>query len=431
MNTHMDGAVRLRRPDRMQSTLRVDCDDELIPQDHPVRIIWAVVDQLDLSAFYELIKAREGVAGRNSTDPRLLISLWLYACTDGVGSARELKKLCKESLPYRWLCGGIEVNHHTLSDFRVGYGAALDNLFTQVLASLVDRKLVQVNRISQDGTRVRAGAGIKSFRRRKRLEKLLEEAREHVREVRDRVNDPVGSANLSARKRAAMERAARQRQQRVEGALAVIEQLEKRHEETSGKAGSADRKPPRASTTDPDARIMKTAENGWRPAINVQLATDTQSRAVVGVSVCSAGSDKGLAPPMRDQVEERTSGKVREHLVDGGFLVCKEIEQAHEADVTMYVPPVAPKDRSKTGTQYFPKSTDSPALATWRIRMGSESGKKIYRQRASTIETINADLKTHRGLTQLNVRGLAKVKCVVLWCALAYNLMHFGGALLS
>jgi len=417
--------------------MRVECDDELIPQVHQARVIWSVVDKLDLSAFHEPIKAREGVCGRDATDPRLLVALWLYAATRGVGSARELARLCVESRPYRWLCGGVTLNHHSLSDFRVGHAAALDELFTQVLAALVEQGLVKIHRISQDGTRVRACAGASSFRRGQRLEQLLEQAKRHVAELRSLLDAPEKSAGLSAKTKAAKLRAAQERQQRIEAALQVLPGLAARQQAAVKQAGNGKygqrlkKNQPRVSTTDPEARVMKMPDGGFAPAVNVQLASDTGSRAIVGVDVTQAGSDKGQAEPMRRQVEDRTGSKVQEHLMDGGFLVLDEIDRAAEAGVTVFAPPPAPRDPSKAGTQYDPKPSDSPAQAQWRKRMAGDAAKTIYKERAATIETVNADLKQHRGLVQLTVRGLAKAKCVALWCALAYNLMHFGPALLA
>jgi len=218
------GAVRLRVPDRSQVTMRLECDEQLIPQGHRARTVWDAVCQLDetgaLEAFREPIKAREGRVGRDATDPRLLVALWLYACIRGVGSARELARLCVESAPYRWLCGGVTVNHRILSEFRVGFGQALDELFTAVVASLVDKGAVQVRRVSQDGTRVRASAGQKSFRRGQTLEKLLEEAQAHVRSLAALLEDPEKSAGLSSRKKAARRRAADERAGRVKEAVA-------------------------------------------------------------------------------------------------------------------------------------------------------------------------------------------------------------------
>ena len=416
--------------------MRMESDEDLIPAVHRARVIWSVVERLDLSAFREPIKARDGVCGRDATDPRLLVALWLYAATRGVGSARELARLCVESRPYRWLCGGVTLNHHTLSDFRVGHAAALDELFTQVLAALVGQGLVKVRRISQDGTRVRACAGAKSFRRGRRLERLLEEAKAHVTQLRALLEDPEKSAGLSARKKAAAQRAGRQRQKRIQAALEVLPKLAAQRQAAAKQAGNGKygkklkSDEPRVSTTDAEARVMKMPDGGFAPAVNVQLASDTESRAIVGVEVTAAGSDKGQAEPMRKQVQDRTGSKVEEHLMDGGFLVLEEIDRAAAQGVTILAPPPAPRDPSKAGTQYDPKATDSPAQARWRAGMASEEGKTIYKQRAATSETVNADLKQHRGLVQLTVRGLAKAKCVALWCALAYNLMHFSQALL-
>jgi transposase len=431
--------VRLRLADRQQVVLAAQCPDDLVEAEHPVRVIWQVVCRLDLGGFYQTIKAREGEAGRDSTDPRLLVALWLYAATDGVGSARELARLCTESRPYQWLCGGVSLNHHTLSDFRVGHGAALDELLTQVIASLVEKKLVSVHRISQDGTRVRACCGASSFRRKERLNLLLQQARAHVAELRCLLEDPEKSAGLGAKKRAAMERAAREREQRVQQAIAQLPALEARQAELAKRVSKKDKaagaagklKEPRASTTDAAVRVMKMPDGGFRPAVNVQIATDVDSRAVVGVEVINAGVDTDRLGPMREQVQERTGRKVGEHLADGGYLTLEDVEAAADQRVTLYVPPKPPRDPDKFGDAYQPRPTDSDAVKDWRQRMGGDAGKAIYQQRAATSETVNADLKTHRGLVQLTVRGLHKATCVALWCALAYNLMHFGVQLIG
>src|SRR5208337_3982955 len=181
-------AVRLRTPERRQMAMVVQCPDDLVGAQHPVRLVMAGLDKLDLSRFCETIKAREGLAGRDATDPRLLVGLWLYASMRGIGSARELARRCEESAPFRWLCGGVTVNHRLLSDFRTGHGDALDELFTQVIASLVDKDVVRVSRISQDGVRVRVSAGASSFRREDRLQDLLRQAKEHVAELRRQVD---------------------------------------------------------------------------------------------------------------------------------------------------------------------------------------------------------------------------------------------------
>jgi transposase len=429
--------VRVRMPDRSQVTMQVASADDLVAADHPVRVIWDVTGKLDLAAFYAPIKARVGVVGRDCTDPRLLVALWLYAATRGVGSARELARLCVESKPYQWLCGGVSLNHHTLGDFRVEHGGALDGLFTRVIATLVDQGVVKVYRIGQDGTRLRACAGASSFRRGERLGQLLEQAKAHVAELRTLLDDPARSAGLSARQRAARMRAARERQARVERAIAQLPELAARQAKLAKRVSKKDKakgtklKEPRASTTDAEARVMKMPDGGFRPAVNVQLATDTASRAILGVEVVNAGVDTAQAEPMRRQVEDRTGRKVHEHLIDGGYLVHEEIERAHDQGVTLYVPPKPPRNKELRGSEYEPRADDSDVLKDWRARMGSAAGKDVYKERAATSETVNADLKTHRGLVQLTVRGLPKARCVALWCALAYNLMHFAAALLG
>jgi transposase len=431
------GRVRLRVPERSQLGWVAQCPDDLVSPGHPVRVVAAVVEKLDVSGFYEAIQAREGVAGRDTTDPRLLIALWLYACIRGIGSARELARRCEESAPFQWLCGGVTVNHRLLSDFRTDHGAALDALFTQVIASLVDKGLVRVSRISQDGTRVRVSAGASSFRREDRLGGLLEQARQHVEELKRQIDGPRQAAG-NARRRAMRKRAAEDKLQRLEEAVAQLPELKARQAEAERRAGAGEqgkkvrRRQPRVSTTDPQARRMKMPDGGFRPAVNVQLATDTESRAIVGVEVTNEGADSaGLSAPMRRQVQQRTGRRVAQHLLDGGYLRRDDIEQAHRQQVEIFAPPKAARLEQNRGRELDPKPGDSEALLDWKLRMDSDEGKQIYKQRAATSETVNADLKTHRGLTQITVRGLAKMQSVALWSALAYNILHFAAALLS
>jgi len=413
------------------------CPDDLVGADHPVRLVMAVVEKLDLGRFHEPIKARAGQAGRDATDPQLLVALWLYACIRGIGSARELARRCEDSAAFRWLCGGVGVNHRLLSDFRTDHGAALDELFTQVIATLVDKDVVHVSRVSQDRVRVRVGAGAGSFRRQERLEQLLGEARQHVEQLRDQVDSPE-HASLSARQRAARKRAAVEKLERLEAAVAQLPELKQKQAQAERRAGAGKQgekvreRQPRVSTTDPEDRRMKMPNGGFNPAVNVQLATDTASRAILGVEVSNEGSDcAGLSEPMRRQVEQRTGGKVSQHLVDGGYLRKDDIEQASAQGVEMFMPPKGARNPGNRGRELEPRRGDSEAVLGWKGRMNSEEGKQIYKQRAATSETVNADLRSYRGLTQITVRGLAKARCVALWCALAYNLMHFSAALLS
>jgi transposase len=427
--------LRLRRPERGQLGWIAQCADDLVKPDHPVRLIAAVVEKLDLSKFYEPIKASAGVCGRDSTDPQLLVSLWLYGCTRGIGSARELARRCEESTPFLWLCGGVTVNHRLLSDFRTDHGAALDALFTQVIASLVDKDVVKVSRISQDGVRVRVSAGASSFRREERLRELLRQSQEHVQQLRQQVDDGV-TAQLSARQKGARKKAAEEKLARMEQAVSQLPELKQKQAEAEQKAGNGKqgekvrKREPRVSTTDPEARRMKMPNGGFNPAVNVQLAADTHSRAIVGVEVTCEGNDSiGLSEPMRRQVEKRTGATVQQHLIDGGYLRTQDIENA--GDVELFVPPKSARLPQNRGRELEPKKGDSPAILRWKKRMASEEGKEIYKERASTSETINADLRTHRGLTPMTVRGTSKMRCVALWCALAYNIFHFATQLLG
>jgi transposase len=399
--------------------------DETIPPEHHVRVLWDLVERLDVSGFTRGLKVCVGEAGRSATDVRLLVALWLYAATQGVGSAWELERRCEHHAAYRWRCGGVSVNYHTLRAFRVAQEKALDGLMTEVLAMLMARKLVSVRRISQDGLRVRARVGKGRFRREARREQLREAAQARVAALKTQREAPAG-AERGRRQSAARERAARERQERVPRALAAlpeVKQVKARARDNQRDKPSA----PRASTTAREARVMLMPAGGFRPAYNVPVATDPDSRALVEVDVTNVGSDKAQSAPMRQRVEARTGGQVQEHLLDGGFVKLEQIQAAEAAGVCIYAPPASGRGEVDP---WAVRPTDSAEIAAWRTRMATEEAKTIYQERASTRETVKADLRTYRGLGPFLVRGLRKVRCVVLWSALAYNLMHWGQALL-
>jgi transposase len=408
---------RLRRPNRKQLIAQPRTFDELVAEDHPVRALWAVVLRCDLTLFLQAIRARGERPGRAATDPQLLIALWLYATINGITCGRQLARLCIESDPYRWLCGGVSLNYHTLNDFRLDYVDSLDDLLTQMIAVLTQAQVVSIERIALDGTRIRASAGSNSFGRKATLEEHLQAARTHLEAVKKLAPDPT----LSAQQQAARVRAARERQGHLEQALVELAKVEQAKAEQKDKP-SKDR-PARASSTDPEARMMRMPDGGTRPAYNVELATDCGSRAIVGVMAINAGSDAGQDAPMRDQVEERTDEAVEEQLMDGGFVTLEAIDQAAVEETTVYAP--VPKPRKAGVDRHVAKPTDSAAVGQWRQRMGTDEAKAVYKQRSSTIETINAELKTNRGLGRLLVRGLSKVKSTALWSVLAYTIVHF------
>ena len=418
---------RLRRADREQVLMEPLSLEQTLPPDHPARAVWAAVCALDWSAFEAPVLARGEGPGRAATDPRVPAALWLYAAVDGVGSGRHLAELCLDHAAYRWIRGGVPVCYHTLNDFRTGHGPALDELFTQVLGRLVNAGVVDAEVITQDSTVVRASAGRSSFHREATLEKDLAAAREHLAALKREVDDaPEASKRRREQRRAAREHAARDRVRRVEEAMAHVRQV------GEAKAAQKDKpskhEEPRASSTDPEARVMKAGDGGYAPGYSVQLAQDPATRAVVGVDVTNAG-DKGRDVEMRQQVRERTGREVKAHVVDGNYFTHAAVDAADAEGVALYAP--LPEARKQGQDRYARRKGDSDAVAEFRERMGTAEGQELYKLRCRTCETVNADVKEHRGLRAVRVRGLVKVLAVATWHALAYNLMHFGAAVVA
>lgn len=408
------GRVRVQRAERHQVELRAGSLDELLADDHRARVIWESLEGLDLSAFYAPVGSREGSAGRPAIDPRILVALWLYAACEGVGSARELERLCEQHAAYRWICGGVGVNYHTLSDFRVGHSQALDELMTQILGALMHEGLLRLRRVAQDGMRVRGHAAASSYRRGASLKECLREARKQVLAVKRQLGSENG--RTLERHHAAKLRAAEERVARVKKALAKLEEI------NAGKA-KAEASQTRVSTTDSECRVMKMADGGWRPAWNIQLATDVESRTIVGVRVTAKGNDQGQVEAMLEEIGRRTEKLPKEHLVDGGYVKLESIERAAQAGVEVFAPLQRPRRPDTDPTK--PKASDTPGVVAWRKRMGTARGRAIYKDRATIAEGTNADLRTWRGLAKITVSGAPKVLCVTLWSVLAFNLMRW------
>jgi transposase len=368
------------------------------------------VEGLDLSPLYAKIKSVKGSPGRDATDPRVLMALWLYATLDGVGSARALARLTKQHDVYRWICGGVSTNYHTLADFRVQEVEFLDNLLTTSVATLMAEGLVDLQRVAQDGVRVRASAGAASFRRKPTLERCLKKAEEQVEALKKELEEDPNATNR--RQQAARKRTAAERKERVDRALKQLPEAE-------AKKKKADKDKARVSTTDPDARVMKMGDGGFRPAFNGQFAVDTETQVVAGVDVSNEGSDQAQMSPMLDQLEDRYDHVPDEYLADGGFAAVPEIEGATERGTTVFAPVRKPRDPARD--RYEPRPGDSKEIADWRERMGTATAKAIYRDRASSVECVNGHVR-NRGLQQFLVRGLEKVRAVLLWHALAQNL---------
>src|SRR6266852_2306368 len=320
------GAPRLWEPERETIELRAMSLDSLIGADHPARLIWAYVLRLDLRELEDGIKAREGVPGHPAITPRLLLALWLYATSEGVVSARLLARLCERDDVYRWLCGGVGVNHRTLGEFRVDNGELLNRLLAQSVTALAAEGLIDLDMLAQDGVRVRASAGASSFRRRARLEQRIADVKAILAELAKEVESDPADNEQRLRKRRA-QRAA-ERLSRLEAAVAKVAEIEAQQPKSKPKESkpkavpqpdvpsptTVDGEPPetkdgkrpkepRASTTDPDARVVKMADGGFRPAYNMQIASVAGEQIVVAVEVSTSSSDRGLARPMLEKID--------------------------------------------------------------------------------------------------------------------------------
>ncbi len=417
------GTPRLRVPIRDQVEMSWASLDERLDPDSQARVVWGLVCRLDLDAWLKDVKAVEHHVGRSATDPRLLVALWVFATLRGVGSARELERLCENHLAYQWLCGGVSVNYHTLADFRSQGGDKWDELLTQMVATLMNEGLVTMDRVAQDGMRVRADAGQSSFRRGGRLEELLEEAKAQVETLKTLAQtDPD---ELTRRQRAARERAARERHERIENAMRECDELRKKKEERD-KGRKEKSSEARASTTDPEARVIKFSDGGCRPGFNVQFATDTATGLVVGVDVTNAGTDSEEMVPMLDQLKTRYDVVPAEILIDGGFATLDAIDATENRPCQVYAPVKDAAKQKKAGKDpYARKPHDTDRTAAWRQRMGEEASKAIYKLRSQTAEWVNA-LCRNRGFQQMPVRGQTRCRIVATLYAITHNLIQQG-----
>lgn len=472
--------VRLKCVNRQQMILRAVDVERLIEADHTARAIWELVGRLDLSAFRAEIEVVEGEAGRPAWDPHLLISLWIYAYSEGVSSAREVARRCEYHPAYQWLTGCEAVNHHSLSDFRVEHQAALDELFAQVLGVLSAEGLITLDRVMHDGTKVKAQASGKSFRREATLREHLEQARQRVREMGDPRQEEV-----SARQAKARERAARERVERLDRALDAVQKV-------PAEAGRKGREQRRVSATDPEARFMKQSGGGYAPSHNVQISTDAAHSLIVGVSVTSSANDEGQLPPALEEVKRNLGQLPQQVVADAGFTTKETILEMAERQVDLIAPIRETSERGRprrgldpafahaafiydaehdiytcpagqelthqgirrhqagvryqvyeaaardcrgcafrarccsgVGARRIVRSENAPVVEAFVKKMQTEAAKTIYRTRAAVAEFPHAWLKAKIGLRQFRVRGLKKVRCEALWACLAYNLAQW------
>lgn len=414
------GGARVSRPQRNQVEWRPVALDQLLPAEHRARVVWAYVEKLDLSSLYAKIQAVEGRAGRKAVDPRILMALWMFATLEAVSSARQIARLCERDLAYMWICGGVGVNYHLLSDFRTAHGDFLDQLLTDTVATLLHQDLVTLEVVGQDGVRVRAHAGSSSFRRRKTLEEYRDEARDHVKRLRAESETADQADGSNARREAAAKRSAEERAARIAKALEELEQLESQKEQRQKGSGCE----ARVSTTDPEARKMKMGDGGFRPAYNVQFATDGNARVIVSVDVSNSGSDRGQLSGMHKNLEDRYGRPPLKHLVDCGFATKEDITTVENRGTQVHAPLHGEDRMREKGTDpHARQRRDSDAFFAFRQRMATAEAKALYKQRPSIAEFPNAECR-NRGLQQFRVRGLQKVKAVALWHALTFNFMR-------
>jgi hypothetical protein len=281
---------------------------------------------------------------------------------------------------------------------------------------------VTLRRVAQDGMRTRASAGKSSFRRRETLDQCLAEARQQVETLKAEVEDDPAAA--SRRETAAKQRAAEERVARVTAALAACAEVQAAKEK---RKGDSLKNPARASTTDPEARNMKMADGGYRPAYNVQFSTDVDAQVIVAVDATNQGTDAGQLSPLVEQIENRTGVHPSEVLADGGYTTNDDIQTLNQPEqgYKVYVPVKKEQALQAKGEDPFaPRPGESPELTEWRTRMGTDEAKEIYKDRASTAECVNA-LARQRGFYQFNVRGLTKARTIAVWYALAQNLRRW------
>jgi transposase len=423
----MANEPRFIEADRFQTRWDFIDLEALLAADHRARVVWSFVESLDLSPLYDAIKSREGEPGRPPPDPAVLVALWLYATIEGVGSARHLERLTQRDVAYRWISGGVPVNYHGLSDFRVEHVEVLDRLLSESVTALIAEGLVSLTEVVIDGTKVRAAASKKSFKSDTKLARVEAAVDQRLAALKAEIeSDPEAS---SRRKRAAQERAAREVKERAAKARAALEQVRAEREQRAKKhpQDEAKKSEPKVSLSDPDARQMRFADGAVRPAYNAQIAAAPSEGIIVAVEMTDRRNDAGLAMPMVDDIARRYGQAPEKLLVDTNYATSEDIAAMadHAAGpVEVFAPTPTERDdiSARALTNRKSKRAREPeSVKNWRSRMATQAGQEVYRLR-KLIERINANLKNH-GFGFIPVRGLIKAKAVALWHALANNLM--------
>lgn len=419
------GNARVKLPQRHQVEMHLFSLDEMIREDHLVRTVVRYVDSLDLSELYDSIKSKAGHVGRDAIDPRILFSLWLFATLEGENSGRRIAALTERDLAYMWICGGVSVNYHTVCNFRTEHRDLLKRILTDSIAVLQYHNLVQLETIAQDGMRVRASAGSGSFRTQSTLEAFKKSAEQYLEKL-NQESDDDDDQDLSKGQKSARKRAAKEQLDRLEAACLEMEQMQQRYKKRNKNVGEKNkRSEPRASTTDPQARRMKMADNGYRPAMNVQFASDADHMLITYVEVTNEGTDTSLLQPMYERICSQYGVVPKKYLADGGFSKKQGVSELERNGTLFYGPLYNEKKQLESGQDpYLPREGEDKYYTQFRQRMGTAEAKEIYRRRAPVAEFPNAVCR-NQGLTQFSVRGLIQAKSQALWHALAYNFRRF------
>lgn len=403
--------IRFRCPDRA-AVVDPRILDTILAPDHPARVLWQRVCELDLADLVAAYRARHHRPGRPPIDPRILITLWLHATTEGIRGARRLAEACTRDDVYRWICGGVPVNYHTLADFRVRHAAWLQRQVNAAVAALHAAGSVPLHDVGQDGLRIRAWAGSDSFKSLPTLKAEHAQAQTRLAELEaaDRQATLARGNSCRTRKEAAQLRGARDRCARLEQTLHAYGPVAEARE--SRKKGDGIKT--RLSVTDPECRKMKMADGGFRPAYNAQFATDLGSLVPVAATLTDAGNDAGQAVPLQATVEAAYGQRPHAWYVDGGYATHADIEALTDAGITVYTPiKAAARQRARGEDPAARKAGESDAVAAWRARMCAAAGQEAYKQRGLT-ELPHAVFRNW-GLYQVTVRGLRKANAVVLW----------------
>lgn len=422
------GEKSLRSPVRNQVEINISCLDDLLPQDHRARDVWEYVNQLDNTFFLNKIKVVEGCGGPRSADPKILLALWLYGMLEGIASARHIARLCKEHHAFIWLCGGVSINYHTLSDYRSKNSEGFLKLLQESIAIMWKSGVFSPDEVAQDGTRVKANAGFSQYRTEQGLNRHMEQAKEHMKNLEDELRkDP---SVYTRREKSAKERARNERMERILKAQDELKAHKKNKiaisKKNNDKLTQEDVDKVRCSITDPECRKMKMGDGGFRLAYNVQFSTSTDKNVIVGVDVVNT-LDPGTLVPMMQQVQENlrkaNCPTPSKWLVDSAYANNDDLDKAqqHFPNITVYSTPTS---NHKNVDPLEPRKNDKPAMRELRERMKSEKAKKIYNKRGAAAEHSNAMTK-NMGMREFLVNGLSKIKHMALLYAIAHNMMSY------